>query len=124
MKKIYGILILFTQIDAVVFNIVNQTDQVMRITWKSNGLGSESKSGAFDLPPGATCDSCLQTYNGNCLHYLFAQTLDKSYKAQSKNFCKNSKIIISWENTKSWFTKKDIKKLKITLEKLLSGESI
>ncbi len=94
------------------FNIVNDTDLPLRITWKSNGLASESKSGVFDLLPGGHCTGCIETHHDNCVHILFIEAFDpinsqRKYKIRSKPFCDASTITISLD-----------KRLKITFEKL------
>ena len=119
MKKIYRLVIfclgLSVQVFAGTFTVINQTDIRLRITWKSNSLGPGRKLGIFEIAPGARCNSCLETYKNNCVHYLLAESIDKKYKAWSKQFCNDSRIIITSNKNK----------LAISIEPInLSGVSI
>lgn len=100
------------------FQIINNTKFPLQILWKSNGLGSESRSGKFALQPGKICAACIETYDNNCVHILYAQTPDGKYKARSKPFCKDSEIIISLKKIENWlvnYAKLDIEVNPLTL---------
>ncbi|MBY0110106.1 MAG: hypothetical protein K2X90_03285 [Candidatus Babeliaceae bacterium] len=126
MKKLFilSVVALFAQkLSGKNFQIFNDTAFPLRILWKSNGLGPETRSGKFVLQPGNMCAACIETFDENCVHILYAQTVDGKYKARSKPFCKDSNIIISLQDAKNW---KDyfFNKLTIKIEDISSNESL
>jgi hypothetical protein len=96
------------------FEVINNTGLPVRILWRSNGLGPETRSGEFDLQPGDMCAACIQTYSENCVHILSVHTLDGNHRVKSKPFCNDSEIIISLKDVKSW-KGSSIKKLDIEI---------
>lgn len=77
------------------FRVFNETESPLRITWKSSGVGSESRSGTFELQPGCFCKACIQTHAENCVHVLEVKTADGKHSVRSQPFCKNADIIIT-----------------------------
>ncbi len=113
---------LIANMQAKDFQIVNNTEFPLQILWKSNGLGPEARSGKFVLQPGKVCAACIETYDENCVHILYVQTVDGRYKARSRPFCKDSAIIITLKNAKNWF--EESKKLDIEVKNSIVRESL
>lgn len=90
------------------FRIFNETAVPLRITWKSSGMGPESRSGTFELQSGCFCKACIQTYAENCVHVLEAKTIDGKHSVRSQPFCKDADIFI---------TLKESNKLHIEIQK-------
>lgn len=106
------------------FQVFNNTRFALRVLWKSNGLGPETRSGKFVLQPGKICAACIETYDDNCVHILYVQTLDGKYRVRSKPFCKDSEIIVTLKDSENW-KGSFIKKLDIEIRpiRLRSGRA-